>query len=173
MNDRVASTAFDALGTTAAVFVTTTEALDEARRKLVALLDEVDAAYSRFRDDSEISLLNRSPGEPVHVSALLLDAIEAALRAAALSAGDVDPTVGRAMRALGYDRDFELMRDGTAITVTLVPAPGWRKVSVDRGASTVTLPAGVELDLGATGKAFAVDRAATAVQQAVGGGVLV
>src|SRR5947209_2978981 len=102
MSDTVASTAFDALGTTAAVFVTTTEALDEARRKLVALL-----------------------------------------------------------------------RNRTAITVTLVPAPGWHEVSVDRGASTVTLPAGVELDLGATGKAFAADRAATAVQQAVGGGVLI
>lgn len=167
------SAAFRALGTTATVFVTDPRALERATDVLADVLDRVDVACSRFRDDSELSHLNRSSATPVVVSSLLFDAVEAAVRAAERSAGDVDPTVGRALRTLGYDRDFELVRAREGGTVTIVPAPGWRDVVVDRGASTVTIPAGVELDLGATGKAFAADRAASAVEAAVGGGVLV
>ena len=49
----------------------------------------------------------RSPGTPVAVSPLLLEAVEAALRAARITDGDVDPTIGEALIAQGYDRDFD------------------------------------------------------------------
>ena len=79
--------------------------LDDARRMLEADLAEVDAACSRFRPDSELSGLPRD-GRPATVSPLPAEAIGVALRAAALTEGDVDPTVGGALAALGYDRDF-------------------------------------------------------------------
>jgi thiamine biosynthesis lipoprotein len=53
------------------------------------------------------------------------------------------------------------------------PVPGWQAVRVDHAASRVQMPAGVELDLGATAKAFCADRAAHAIAAATGAGALV
>jgi FAD:protein FMN transferase len=171
MREPVVSAAFGALGTTAAVFVTDAAALDAARELLARDLATLDVTCSRFRDDSELVRLNRSHGTPMRVSSLLLDAVDAALRAAARSAGDVDPTVGRTLRAIRYDRDYALLGEEPAIA--LVAAPGWRTVALDRAAGTITLPDGVELDLGATAKAFAADRAAASIHATLGTGVLV
>lgn len=171
MNAAVASAAFPALGTTATVLVTDAGAIDRARAVLEAELDALDLACSRFRPDSELARVNAAAGRPVEVSDLFAEALGAALRAAEVTGGDVDPTVGRALRAIGYDRDFALIRDQPGGPVRAVPAAGWREVGFD--GRTVTVPAGVELDLGATAKAFCADRAAQAVADEVGGGVLV
>ena len=87
--------------------VTDPRCLAEARRLLTADLAEVDLACSRFRADSEILALRTVKDRPARVSPLLAEAIAVALRAASLTDGDVDPTVGAAMSAVGYDRDFE------------------------------------------------------------------
>jgi FAD:protein FMN transferase len=81
--------------------------------------------------------------------------------------------VGPALVALGYDRDFRLLsgRDGRALGV--VPAAGWRRVRVDRTRSTVMIPPGAALDLGAVAKALAADRMAARVRAATGSSVLV
>ncbi len=84
-----------------------------ARRAVEELLDLVDRTYSRFRADSELSRLNAQAGQAVPVSGLLAHAIENALRGARLSGGLVDPTVGRAMRLMGYDVDFDAIVSGT------------------------------------------------------------
>ena len=51
--------------------------------------------------------------------------------------------------------------------------PGWRSVSIDRGRRAVRLPADTSLDLGATAKALAADRAAATIHSRLGCGVLV
>lgn len=173
MTEAVASAAFPALGTTASLFVTHGPALEPARAVLAEELDCIDQACSRFRSDSELTRVNRSPGRSVKVSALMLDAVQAALRAAALTSGDVDPTVGRALRAIGYDDDFDSVRALRTGAVKVVATPGWRTVTVDAAASTVCVPRGVELDLGSTAKALAADRAAQAVFAATNAGALV
>ncbi len=178
MSTAVRSAAFDAIGTTAEVFVTTPAALENARALLEAELDAANRACSRFREDSELARLNRASGRPVSVGPLLLEAIEVSLRAAALTDGDVDPTVGAALRAVGYDRDFDAIAAAPARPVPLArlakpPSAGWRQVRVDRRHSTVQVPRGIELDLGATAKALIADRAAQRVHEAAGGGVLV
>jgi thiamine biosynthesis lipoprotein len=138
-------------------------------------VDAFDLACSRFRPDSELSLLIGAGGAPRRVGPVLLEATLAALRAASLTDGLVDPTVGGSLLALGYDRDFEEVRASSSSrpTVSLVPVPGWRTVEVDTVASTIRVPKGVVLDLGATAKALAADRAAKAAQAAAGCGVLV
>ena len=98
-----------ALGCAVRLAVTDPAALGVARRALSAWLAEVDAACSRFRDDSEIVALDRSAGRETPVSRVLAGAVAAALRGAEQTSGDVDPTVGSAMAALGYDRDFALV----------------------------------------------------------------
>jgi thiamine biosynthesis lipoprotein len=167
-------TIFPAIGTTAVILVADPAASRTARAVVEAEIAAIDAACSRFRDDSELAGVNRAGGSPVTVSPLFLEAVDVALRAAQLTDGAVDPTVGRAMRVLGYDRDFSQMASGgPALRVSVGQVPGWRLVRTDRRASTVTVPDGVELDLGATAKALCADRAAAAAADATGTGVLV
>ena len=168
-----AKVAWRALGTTAEVVVTDADALSRAHRAVLAEVAAIDAACSRFRPDSELVALNAAAGGPVPVSPLLGEALDVALDAARRSGGTVDPTVGAALVAAGYDDDFaRLPADGPAIVAR--PAPGWRKIRRHRGARTVTVPRGVQIDLGATAKALAADRAARAAALAAPGvGVLV
>jgi thiamine biosynthesis lipoprotein ApbE len=168
-----------AIGTSVHLLVTEPAALEPACRTLHAHLAEVDAACSRFRADSEIVALDRAPRArgrtgPVRLSPLLAEALGVALRAASVTGGDVDPTVGGALSAAGYDRDFALVRrDGPPVRLTVHSVPGWRQIELDEQARLVSLPAGVRLDLGATAKAWAADRAAGAIADEQGCGVLV
>jgi thiamine biosynthesis lipoprotein ApbE len=167
-----AGASWRALGTLVHLVVTDPRCLAEARRLLAADLAEVDAACSRFRADSEIRALRNAHGRPVRVTPLLAEAIAVALRAARLTDGDVDPTVGAAMSAVGYDRDFDrIPRIGPPLPVTTRTVPGWREVHLE--GRSLTLPAGVELDLGATAKAWAADRSAARIFARLGCGVLV
>jgi thiamine biosynthesis lipoprotein ApbE len=173
-----ASASWHALGTGVQVTVTDAGQLAAARAMLEADLAAVDLACSRFRPDSEIATLDRAmagPGAgPVTVSPLLAEAIAVALRAARLTDGDVDPTVGAAMNAVGYDRDFTLVqRTGPAVRLTVRTVPGWRQVEFDEQARLLRVPPGVRLDLGATAKAWAADRSAARIAAALGCGALV
>ncbi|MEU9245307.1 FAD:protein FMN transferase [Streptomyces sp. NPDC048385] len=170
----IAHAEFRALGTVAALLVDEPAALDEARGLLDAELAAIDLACSRFREDSELSALNRAGGRPMHISDTFVDALGVALDAAAATDGDVDPTCGGVLVDLGYDRDFtEVARGGAGTVVTARPVPGWRVVELDRETGVVRVPAGLVLDLGATAKALAADRAAARIHASVGCGVLV
>jgi len=165
---------FPALGTTAAVVACDPGDLIVARRVLWDELARIDLACSRFRPDSAVAELWRAGGRPVVVGEALLEAIQVALRAAELTDGLVDPTVGASVVALGYDRDFaEVARHAVPAVPVPQPAPGWRAVRVDCEAGTVQVPPGTLLDLGATAKALAVDRAAATCAAACRRGVLV
>jgi FAD:protein FMN transferase len=159
-------------GTVARIVVTDPARLAEATALVEAELAAVDEACSRFRDDSELRYAGRAGGRPVTVSPLLADLVAAALRAAAETGGDVDPTVGAALCGLGYDRDFAAITGRrVAPAVRVFDSPDWRSVRLrDR---ELTVPDGVLLDLGATAKAVAADRAAALVAVRLGTGVLV
>ncbi|MEU9245441.1 FAD:protein FMN transferase [Streptomyces shenzhenensis] len=169
-----ASVSFRALGTTASLLVTDPVAMDAARRVLDAELAAVDAACSRFRPDSELSRANAAAGAAVHVSALFAEALDVALYAAETTDGVVDPTVGTAVRALGYDVTFAALRPQDLGPLRVAgPSAGWRAVEWDRAARRLRIPRGVALDLGATAKALAADRAADRAAEVTGHGVLV
>jgi thiamine biosynthesis lipoprotein len=170
----VAGRRFTALGTFGSLLVTDAGAMDDAYRILSGELQAIDLACSRFRPDSEISALNEAGGQAIGVTPLFAEAIQTALTAALLTGGDVDPTCGQSLVNLGYDRDFaEVRRDSTVLTAAPVPAAGWRTVELDRVQATARVPAGVLLDLGATAKALAADRAAALIGGVSGCGVLV
>jgi thiamine biosynthesis lipoprotein len=163
-----------ALGTFATVLVADPGVLATARDLLAGELAAIDAACSRFRPDSELRRACAAGGHPVPVSALFAAALSVALAAARLTDGDVDPTCGKALVSLGYDRDFARARQDTG-SLRQPPAPGggWRRVVLDADRQEVTIPDGVLLDLGATAKALAADRAAATIATATGCGVLV
>ena len=101
-----------ALGTTVVVLSSEPLELPEAAASVHRVLDEIDRACSRFRDDSELCRLNAAGGSPMRVSRLFVRATRCALRAARLTDGDLDPTIGSSVRAAGYDRDFATIRAG-------------------------------------------------------------
>lgn len=165
---------FPALGTGARV-LTADPSLAATAAEIVARdVERIDEACSRFRSDSELARVNRRQGGWTGVGPVLAEALTVALRVARMTGGAVDPTVGAALGQLGYDRDFVLVVGGDGhVRRRPEPAPGWRTVELDERRGRVRIPRGVELDLGASAKALAADRAAARAASALGCGVLV
>jgi FAD:protein FMN transferase len=119
------------------------------------LFDEWDRTFSRFRARSELSLVNAVPGDTVLVSPLFAHAVRIALDAARSTGGLVDPTLGGAIEAAGYDRDFAALPDDGALGR---PQRG-RPDAVSLAGRVLSRPAGLRLDLNGVVKGMAVDRA--------------
>jgi thiamine biosynthesis lipoprotein len=180
-----ATAEWEALGSSVVLRVSDPDALEPARALVARELAAIDRACSRFRADSELARVNAAGGRSVQVSDLLIQAVEVALRAAELTGGDVDPTVGVALELAGYDRDLRLLEPATVEAgrpaepgepPALIAAQlrsGWQTVALDRRSRAIRVPAGIRLDLGATAKAWAADRVAHRAAQASGCGVLV
>ncbi len=148
--------------------------LGAACGELKALMDRVDKAASRFRPDSELSIVNERGGAMVPVSRLLVDLVDVSLMAASISGGAVDPTVGAAVIAAGYDDDIEAVRRRLAAPAPLsATVPGWQHVQLNRKLALLGVPEGAALDLGATAKAWTADRAALVLSKRYGCAVLV
>jgi thiamine biosynthesis lipoprotein len=139
------------------------DAHERAVAALRAWLDEVELAASTYRDDSEISALNAADGRALHVGPVLATALQVALEAAERTDGTVDPTVGR------------VTLSAAAAVPTVTRAGTYRDVvlAADDHGALVQLPPGMQLDLGATCKAWAADRGAVIAAEAAGSGVLV
>jgi thiamine biosynthesis lipoprotein len=196
--DTPVQSSWEALGTNAVLWVTDPGAMASARAIVERELERIDRACSRFRADSDLQRVNARAGRFVPVGELLIEAVEVALRAAELTDGDVDPTIGNALMLAGYDRDWTLLRKpadapdrsapggeskqagAESFSGTFQPSkiralvtPGWQAIEIDRERAAIRIPTGVLLDLGATAKAWVADRAATAVSEATGAGSLV
>jgi thiamine biosynthesis lipoprotein len=169
---------WEALGTSVVLRLAGSTRIEAARVAVERELDAIDRACSRFRPDSELSRVNARAGRSTQVSPLLAQALELGLRAAELTSGDVDPTLGRALELAGYDRDWSLLAPATGqpqprVAIKARVRAGWQAIALDRERLTVRVPAGIRLDLGATAKAWAADRAAAAAASAGRCGALV
>jgi thiamine biosynthesis lipoprotein len=129
-----------------------------------------EATLSRFRDDSELSRLNRRAGAGwTNVSRALYAVVAAGVAAARRTGGLVTPTLLCELEQAGYDRDFTLV--GADAPPAGLDAPrrrgagaaqpdSWRRVRLDPRQRAVALPRGVRLDLGGIGKGWAAEVAA-------------
>lgn len=156
--------------TDARLVVTDDRHLDDARALCDRILAAVALVADRFDPSSELSTL-ADDGRPHGLSPLLADLVAEAITAASLTDGAVDPTVGAALIDLGYDRDIELIQRSGGLAARVRKVRGWQTMRLE--SDTLTLPAGVVLDLGASAKASAADRCARAVAAATGAGALV
>lgn len=176
MTSTVAFTA-DALGTTVRVVLTRPDTVLAVAALTRSALATLDAAASRFRDDSELSQANVAAGTPIRVGPVMRDATQASLRMAQATGGLVDPTVGAGVVAAGYDRRYADLDTVTARVVG--PAPprraSWADVVLlpDEAGAWLTVPAGTLLDLGAVAKAWLADSLALAATTLGSRGVLV
>ncbi len=134
---------------------------EDALEQVPEWFEEWEQALSRFRPDSELCILNDSPGYPVPVGDVLWDALQAARQAHQRSQGLVTPTVLSALERAGYNRSFELIEEVSrpSGTGSLPSAQSLGEVTFDPFKRTVMLPVGVRLDLGGTGKGWAAQHA--------------
>jgi thiamine biosynthesis lipoprotein len=123
-------------------------AVELTRRRMA----QVDRACSRFRADSETAQLR--PGRQ-QVSSLLASLVGAGIKAANDTDGLVDPALGTQLRLAGYDRTFEAIGTDGPPPLFQPSAGRWREIRLL--GNTLTMPSGLELDLGATAKAWLVD----------------
>ncbi len=191
---------FKAIGTSVEILLTEISSIGHAIELVREQIDELDRTASRFRPDSELMKLCSMNASPAIVSPLLYELLTVAVRAFEITGGALDPTVGRALIQSGYDRDFSLIRDLNNQCNLNHPSvnstnfgKGFgnfsnsekRRISRDRlvpgiGALTLSpntnlvyLTPGTLLDLGATAKAYAADKAAKSIVDSFGGGALV
>ncbi len=139
-----------------------------------SILDEVPAWFeeweqvlSRFRVDSELSLLNRSAGQAVQVSSILWEVFQTALDAESYTAGLINPLVMDALMAAGYDRDFDQMNSPVNdAAMTIVQVPSLDTVRIDERSRTLCLPLGCHLDFGGIAKGWAAHQAVLRLKSA-------
>jgi thiamine biosynthesis lipoprotein len=138
-------------------------------------IDDLEARWSRFRPDSEISRLNSSAGREVTVSADTCLLVHRAIEAWRLTGGGFDPTLLDALRRAGYDRTFDEVRHTERGELRPPPLdvtrPGCTDIEI-RGAA-ITLPAGMGFDPGGIGKGLAADLVAAELLAAGAAGACV
>jgi FAD:protein FMN transferase len=140
------------------------------RRRMLEWHDQ----FTRFEDDSELSELNRDPRDTVPASAMMLRLVRAAVHAARLTGGLVDPTLLGELEDAGYRRSLGELGGPTGVEIrqalgaapprrSATPRPDarWRDIAVDERAGTITRPPGLRIDLGGTAKGAFGDLLAT------------
>lgn len=175
------STTLTALGTYAYLATRRSADLHTATATAGRILDDIDRSCSRFRPDSDLTRANAAAGRWVGVDPLLVTAVRSACEAAWQTRGLVNPLLGRRLTALGYDRDFRVLRELGDVTDPawlelldpLPPEPDvWLDIGLDPDGG-IKVPADTALDLGATGKAWASDVIASAFTDELEGSALV
>jgi thiamine biosynthesis lipoprotein len=135
--------------------------LKEAVRRAFREIDRLNHLMSHYRPESELSALNRNAHRKrrVVVTPELFKVIEASLRYSEETHGAFDITVGSLMKSWGFFRRCGRVPSPPDLAQALKHT-GYRHVKLDSAARTVGFDKpGIELDLGAIGKGYAVDRA--------------
>jgi thiamine biosynthesis lipoprotein len=117
----------------------------------------IEQKFSRYRDDNIVHALNNGAGKPVTVDDETADLLDFAHRCHEISGGRFDVTSGVLRRIWKFDGGHGIPSRKQA--KAMLPLIGWPRISWQR--PEVTVPPGMEIDLGGLGKEYAVDRVAT------------
>jgi FAD:protein FMN transferase len=150
-----------AMGTVVSVQVVGCSPASAKSRALRALawFTHVETACSRFIPESELRQLCATVDTAVPVSDVLFELVQFSVALAEATNGAFDPTVGAAMVARGFDRDWRHGRSTSGVATMQAPAT-WRDIELDASGRTLRLHRPLLLDLGAVAKGLALDLAA-------------
>lgn len=148
---------FDAIGT-AWQIDTPVPLSAEVRAAVAGVIEEYDAVYSRFRQDSRISALTSGGAVDLPPSGAALGSLYRTLYR--ITDGAMSPLVGRSLEQLGYDARYSFTPHGAPL-----PAAAWDETFQWHGAS-MRSEQPVTIDVGAAGKGQLVDLVSMALQDA-------
>jgi thiamine biosynthesis lipoprotein len=137
---------------------------DRAASAVVTDVRRIEAKYSRYRDDSLTSAINRAAGQgPVAIDGETASLLRYADRCHASSAGRFDVTSGVLRRVWDFKRRPPRVPEPHEVDAVR-QLIGWDRV--EWSDTHVRLPkAGMELDFGGIGKEYAADRAAVILRE--------
>jgi thiamine biosynthesis lipoprotein len=144
-------------------FVITCYGEDEAAAKKAAgeafaVGMQINSVASDYLPDSELMQLSTKIGQPVKVSPLLAELLDASFTIAAASDGAFDPTLGPLTKLWRQTRETKELPDPELLAKTRALC-GWKDAVWDRGAGTILLKKpGMQLDLGGIAKGFTAEK---------------
>jgi FAD:protein FMN transferase len=136
-------------------------------RRAAEQVEADEQRWSRFRPDSELSLLNRRAGHPVEVSEDTFEILRACRRWTVQTAGVFQPLVGRLMEQWGYARSLDEAPAGVSLSPS-TPTPALGSLRLDDRHRRFAVPPGAALDLGGIAKSWSAARAAALLRSAAG-----
>lgn len=132
--------------------------------RVEAFLHGFESQFSRFLPHSELTRFNRRETGALAVSQEMLALLDECLRLHKTTGGVFNPLVLRSLEAAGYDASFERLT--SAEPAPAQATPPLTALQLDHEYGTASLPLGPGIDLGGIGKGYAVDRAASLLEQA-------
>jgi FAD:protein FMN transferase len=131
------------------------------------LIEELEAQLTVYRDDSEVSELNKTAHlAPVRVERRLFALLESAVAVSQETAGAYDVTSGALSDAWGFVKGPKRVPDEPSLARAR-DCTGWQHLRLDREALTVGFDReGIRINLGSIGKGYAIDRAIELIQSA-------
>jgi thiamine biosynthesis lipoprotein len=152
-----------------------------------ALLDHLEARWSRFLSDSDVTRLNNAAGSAIEVDSSTITLLSAMIEGWDVTSGAFDPSILPSLCAAGYDHSIDdghrvtLLPDGSMHLGSLDAMPSPADIEIDVARRTVRLPAGLALDPGGIGKGLAadlavgllIDRGAAGALVSIGGDMVV
>jgi thiamine biosynthesis lipoprotein len=146
-------------------YVADAEAGMSALEPAFAEAARLDAMFTTFRDESEVSRLNRAAGgDEQPASPELLELCAASIEKSRLTQGAFDVTVGPLIALWRNAADSNTAPSADEIR-SARQRVGWHGIELDRAHGRMRLArAGMALDFGAIGKGYALDRAAAQLE---------
>jgi thiamine biosynthesis lipoprotein len=154
---------FDAMASPCELLLATQDRRLAERLTLLAAREakRIEAKFSRYREDSVVQRINRSAGRAFEVDAETANLLDYAAQCHALSGGLFDITSGVLRQAWRFDGSANL--PSADAVKALLGRVGWTRVHWER--PVITLPGGMEIDLGGIGKEYAVDSTVALLRQ--------
>ena len=135
----------------------------DASRKAFSLLHSIEAELSRFRDDSELSAVNKLPASSHKISGHFLDCVKQSVAVGDLTDGYFDITFLPLYKAWDWRNDPKNEPSAATLEV-LLKSVGYKKINLDEKGSTISLMPGMMLDLGGVAKGYSVVKMAESLK---------
>ncbi len=137
--------------------LTAYDATKEQLQSILAVCLRYDAIFSKTMEGSDVWRVNHGGGERVKVDAALIEALNAAQRVAALTNGAFDVTIAPVSALWDFTGGTARLPDARALAAA-VQKVDYTKIRIE--GDTVTLPAGMQIDLGGVAKGYIADAVA-------------
>lgn len=136
------------------------KAIEAAATKAFDEIKRIDALMSRYKDGSEVSLINRNAGiAPVKAGHELIEVLKEAANISELSDGAFDVTIGPLSNLWGFDEEKNVVPTADEIE-RLRRLVNYKKMRIDEAASTVFLEGkGMMIDVGGIAKGYSLKKA--------------